>query len=134
MAANAKVASLSVKIGSTWTTVAEVGTATISVQRGAQEVTEWDNNDAKYLRGVSRTTVQFECYWDVSVSTHTKFESDVITAAETEIRFGLSYPPTPTVRIYEGKCVVTGYEITARNGDLIRANITVQMATGMTVS
>ena len=93
-----------------------------------------DNNDAQYLRGVSRTTVQFECYWDVSVSTHTKFENDVITATETEIRFVLSYPPAPTVRTYEGKCVVTGYEITARNGDLIRANITVQMATGMTVT
>lgn len=134
MAANATVASLLVKIGSTWELIADVGTARISVERGAQEVTEWDNSDAQYLRGVSRTTVQFECYWDVSVTTHTKFEQDVITAAETEIRFGLTYPPAPTVRIYEGKCVVTRYEITARNGDLIRANITVQMATGMTVT
>lgn len=134
MAANAKVAALLVKIGSTWELIADVGTATISVERGAQEVTEWDNSDAQYLRGVSRTTVQFECYWDVTVGTHTKFEQDVITAAETEIRFSLSYPPSPSVRVYEGKCVITGYEITARNGDLIRANITVQMATGMTVT
>lgn len=133
MAANGKIVALQIKIASTWTTVAEAGSASITITRGVTDFTPFINDAQRFIAGTTSASVSAELYFDVTVNSHVAFENAVNLGGLVELRFVLNYPPS-TTRIYEGEAIIREFTVTGRAGDLVRAQMNAQFSEPISIS
>lgn len=134
MAQNASIAYVQVATGATWNVVAEVGSATLTLEGSPVDVTEWNDMDANVLPGVRRGRIDLDLYFDIASGQHTVLEAYAAAASTEDYRFGLTFPPTPTTRIYEALGIITAFSIVAQAGQIIRARVTIQFAGTITIT
>jgi len=134
MARNASIAYVAVATGATWNVVAEVGSATLTLEGSPVDVTEWNDMDANVLPGVRRGRIDLDLYFDIASGQHTVLEAYAAAASTENYRFGLVFPPAPTTRLYQALGVITAFNISAQAGQIIRARVTIQFAGTITIT
>lgn len=102
-------------------TVADCGTASISIQRPSLELTSIGDSAQRFLAGVGGATANLEVFMDLSDAAQAALIANVNSgsvAAAAEI-----ICDTVTV---SGDAFCTGFEITAQAGNIVRANVSLQ--------
>jgi len=118
MAINAALSSFS--FGGT--VVAEVGTASITMDRAPLESTSIGSKVSTFVVGVGNATANLEIFYDQDSAQHTALENNINTgAAAAAVILTLESNNT-----YTGTAYVTSFEVTAQAGSLVRANVGLQ--------
>jgi hypothetical protein len=104
------------------TVVAEVGTASIALNRPALESTAIGAKTQSFIVGVGGATANLEIFYDQSSAQHTALENNV-NAGSTTASCVLTLSSGQT---YTGDAFVTSFEVTAQAGSLVRANVGLQ--------
>jgi hypothetical protein len=112
------------------TTVAAVGTASVSTSRPAQIVTGIGDTVDTFIAGVMGGTASLDLFFDEASANHLALCSNVggALAAQTTV---LTLTSGTTVT---GNAYVTGYDITATAGQVVRASINLQFTGAITVA
>ena len=104
------------------TVVAEVGTASVALERAPLESTAIGAKTRSYVVGVGGATAQLEIFYDQGSAAHTTIETNLNTGGA-----GASCVLTlDTGQTYTGTAFVTSFEVTAQAGNLVRANVGLQ--------
>ena len=127
MAINSALASFS--FGGT--VVSECGTATVSLQRPALELTSIGDSAQRFLAGVGGATATLEIFFDLNTDVH-KEMIDNLNDAAVSAAVIMTFTTGETIT---GSAYCTGFEVTAQAGSLVRANVTLQFtsATGSAI-
>jgi hypothetical protein len=104
------------------TVVAEVGTASVALERAPLESTAIGAKTRSYVVGVGGATAQLEIFYDQSSNQHTALENSVNTGSAA-VACVLTLDNNQT---YTGDAFVTSFEVTAQAGNLVRANVGLQ--------
>ena len=104
------------------TVVAEVGTASIAMNRPALESTSIGAKTQSFVVGVGGATANLEIFYDQSSAAHTALENNVNTGSTT----AACVLTLATGQTYTGDAFVTSFEVTAQAGNLVRANVVLQ--------
>jgi hypothetical protein len=112
------------------TTVAAVGTASVSTSRPAQIITGIGDTVDTFIAGVMGGTASLDLFFDETSTNHLVLCTNVGTAAAAQ---------TTTLTLTSGTTVtglayVTGYDITATAGQVVRASINLQFTGAITVA
>jgi len=112
------------------TTVAAVGTASVSTSRPAQIITGIGDTVDTFIAGVMGGTASLDIFFDESSNQHLALCTNVGSAqgAQTTV---LTLTSGTTVT---GNAYVTGYDITATAGQVVRASINLQFTGAITVA
>ena len=112
------------------TTVAAVGTASVSTSRPAQIITGIGDTVDTFIAGVMGGTASLDLFFDETSTNHLALCTNVGTAlaAQTTV---LTLTSGTTVT---GNAYVTGYDITATAGQVVRASINLQFTGAITVA
>jgi hypothetical protein len=112
------------------TTVAAVGTASVSTSRPAQIITGIGDTVDTFIAGVMGGTASLDLFFDETSTNHLALCTNVGTAlaAQTTV---LTLTSGTTVT---GTAYVTGYDITATAGQVVRASINLQFTGAITVA
>jgi hypothetical protein len=102
--------------------VADCGTATVSLQRPALELTSIGDAAQRFLAGVGGATANLEIFHDLDNATH-KAMADHLNDATAAVPVVITLESGET---FSGSGFCTGYEVTAQAGSLVRANVTIQ--------
>jgi len=118
MAINAALSSFSFA----GTIVAEVGTASITMDRAPLESTPIGSKVRTFIVGVGNATANLEIFYDQDSAQHTALENNINTGgAAAAVILTLESNNT-----YTGTAYVTSFEVTAQAGSLVRANVGLQ--------
>ena len=112
------------------TTVAAVGTASVSTSRPAQIITGIGDTVDTFIAGVMGGTASLDIFFDESSTNHLALCTNVGTAAAAQATV-LTLTSGTTVT---GTAYVTGYDITATAGQVVRASINLQFTGAITVA
>jgi hypothetical protein len=112
------------------TTVAAVGTASVSTSRPAQIITGISDTVDTFIAGVMGGTASLDLFFDESSTNHLALCTNVGTAAAAQATV-LTLTSGTTVT---GTAYVTGYDITATAGQVVRASINLQFTGAITVA
>lgn len=112
------------------TTVAAVGTASVSTSRPAQIITGIGDTVDTFIAGVMGGTASLDLFFDESSTNHLALCTNVGTAAAAQATV-LTLTTGTTVT---GTAYVTGYDITATAGQVVRASINLQFTGAITVA
>jgi len=112
------------------TTVAAVGTASVSTSRPAQIITGIGDTVDTFIAGVMGGTASLDIFFDESSTNHLALCTNVGTAAAAQTTV-LTLTSGTTVT---GTAYVTGYDITATAGQVVRASINLQFTGAITVA
>jgi len=118
MAINAALSSFS--FGGT--VVAEVGTASITMDRAPLESTPIGSKVRTFIVGVGGATANLEIFYDQDSDAHTTLENN-INGGSAAAAVVLTLEANNT---YTGNAFVTSFEVTAQAGSLVRANVGLQ--------
>jgi hypothetical protein len=112
------------------TTVAAVGTASVSTSRPAQIITGIGDTVDTFIAGVMGGTASLDIFFDEASTQHLAMCTNVgsAQAAQTTV---LTLTSGTTVT---GTAYVTGYDITATAGQVVRASINLQFTGAITVA
>jgi len=102
--------------------VADTGTATVSLQRPALELTSIGDAAQRFLAGVGGATASLEIFHDLDNAGH-KAMADQLNDASAAAAVVITLETGET---FTGNGFCTGYEVTAQAGSLVRANVTIQ--------
>jgi hypothetical protein len=105
------------------TVVAEVGTASVALNRPALESTAIGAKTQSFVVGVGGATANLEIFYDQSSAAHTTLENNINTGAAAAVACILTLASGQT---YTGDAYVTSFEVTAQAGSLVRANVGLQ--------
>ena len=112
------------------TTVAAVGTASVSTSRPAQLITGIGDTVDTFIAGVMGGTASLDIVFDEASTNHLAMCTNVGTAAAAAaVVLTLTSGTTVT-----GNAYVTGYDITATAGQVVRASINLQFTGAITVA
>ena len=112
------------------TTVAAVGTASVSTSRPAQLITGIGDTVDTFIAGVMGGTASLDIFFDEASAAHLTMTTNVGTAAAAAaVVLTLTSGTTVT-----GTAYVTGYDITATAGQVVRASINLQFTGAITVA
>ena len=112
------------------TTVAAVGTASVSTSRPAQLITGIGDTVDTFIAGVMGGTASLDIFFDEASANHIAMCTNVGTAAAAAaVVLTLTSGTTVT-----GNAYVTGYDITATAGQVVRASINLQFTGAITVA
>lgn len=104
------------------TTIADCGTASVSMQRPSLELTSIGDGSQRFIAGIGGATANLEIFHDADSGGHSTLMTNLNTAAAAQTTvITLESGETMT-----GSAFVTGYEVTAQAGSLVRANVTLQ--------
>ena len=111
--------------------VSECGTATVSLQRPALELTSIGDSAQRFLAGVGGATATLEIFFDLNTAVH-KAMIDNLNDAAIAAAVVMTFTAGETIT---GSAYCTGFEVTAQAGSLVRANVTLQFtsATGSSI-
>ena len=112
------------------TTVAAVGTASVSTSRPAQLITGIGDTVDTFIAGVMGGTASLDIFFDEASANHIAMCTNVGTAAAAAAVV-LTLTSGTTVA---GNAYVTGYDITATAGQVVRASINLQFTGAITVA
>lgn len=112
------------------TTVAAVGTASVSTSRPAQIITGIGDTVDTFIAGVMGGTASLDLFFDETSTNHLALCTNVGTAAAAQTTV-LTLTSGTTVT---GTAYVTGYDITATAGQVVRASINLQFTGAITVA
>lgn len=111
-------------------TVAAVGTASVSTSRPAQLITGIGDTVDTFIAGVMGGTASLDVFFDEASANHLVMCTNVGTAAAA-VAVVLTLTSGTTVT---GNAYVTGYDITATAGQVVRASINLQFTGAITVA
>ena len=112
------------------TTVAAVGTASVSTSRPAQIITGIGDTVDTFIAGVMGGTASLDIFFDEASANHLALCTNVGTALAAQATV-LTLTSGTTVT---GTAYVTGYDITATAGQVVRASINLQFTGAITVA
>lgn len=112
------------------TTIAAVGTASVSTSRPAQIITGIGDTVDTFIAGVMGGTASLDLFFDETSSGHLALCTNVGTALASQTTV-LTLTSGTTVT---GTAYVTGYDITATAGQVVRASINLQFTGAITVA
>ena len=112
------------------TTVAAVGTASVSTSRPAQIITGIGDTVDTFIAGVMGGTASLDLFFDETSTNHLALCTNVGTALAAQATV-LTLTSGTTVT---GTAYVTGYDITATAGQVVRASINLQFTGAITVA
>ena len=112
------------------TTVAAVGTASVSTSRPAQLITGIGDTVDTFIAGVMGGTASLDIFFDEASAGHLTMTTNVGTAAAAAAVV-LTLTSGTTVA---GNAYVTGYDITATAGQVVRASINLQFTGAIVVA
>lgn len=112
------------------TTIAAVGTASVSTSRPAQIITGIGDTVDTFIAGVMGGTASLDIFFDEASAGHLPLCTNVGTAAAAAATV-LTLTTGTTVT---GNAYVTGYDITATAGQVVRASINLQFTGAITVA
>jgi hypothetical protein len=112
------------------TTVAAVGTASVSTSRPAQIITGIGDTVDTFIAGVMGGTASLDLFFDEASTNHLALCTNVGTAAAAAATV-LTLTSGTTVT---GTAYVTGYDITATAGQVVRASINLQFTGAIVVA
>lgn len=124
MAISATLSSLSYNA----TTIAAVGTATISITRNPVEATGIGELNATFLHGYQSGTATCDIFLDESATGHFSLFT-AMNSANAAASLVLTVASGTT---YTGNALVTGFEVTAQAGSVVRATVTFQFTGAIT--
>jgi hypothetical protein len=110
------------------TTIASVGTATISFTRNAVEATGIGETNATFLAGYQSGTATCDLFFDEASAGHFA----LFTAMNTAAASAALVLTVASGTTYTGNAFVTGYEITAQAGSTVRATVSFQFTGAIT--
>ena len=116
----------------TYTEIPLVGTATISMNRPALEITALGDVNTSYLAGVQTTTASLDIFYDATNANHKEL-FDNLNEAEGKIFIRLYLDDSVTNHI-AGLAQVTNFDITATSGDVTRASVQLQFSGEITAT
>ena len=102
--------------------VSDCGTATVSLQRPALELTSIGDAAQRFLAGVGGATASLEIFHDLDNAPH-KAMVDQLNDASAAVAVVITLETGET---FTGDGFCTGYEVTAQAGSLVRANVAIQ--------
>jgi hypothetical protein len=123
MAQSSQVASLSYG----GTTIAAVGTASISLARPAMETTEIGSAVQSYIAGIYGGTASLDIFYDQNSTGHTALESAFTGGTSASLVLTVVTSQTLTANAY-----VTKFDINAQAGSVTRASIEFQLTGAIT--
>ena len=112
------------------TTVVGVGTASVSTSRPAQIITGIGDTVDTFIAGVMGGTASLDIFFDEASAGHLTMTTNVGTAAAAAAVV-LTLTSGTTVA---GNAYVTGYDITATAGQVVRASINLQFTGAIAVA
>jgi len=121
MALSGTVAGMYVTISSVETQIAAVGTATISINTPAIDVTPIGSTSQSYIAGAIGATATLDLFYDQTSSAHTALEG--FATARTFNTYKLLMASSQTI---SGSAMITGFEVTAQAQGVTRATISLQ--------
>lgn len=108
------------------TTIAAVGTFTVSLSRNALEATSIGDNAQNFIAGIGGATATLDIFYDQASAGHTALENAINNGTTTASAVVIT---AASLQTYSGNAFVTGFEITAQAGSLTRASVTLQFTT-----
>lgn len=103
------------------TTVFEaVGTASISNARQLIDISQLGSLNSHFLPGVAASTIVLDIYYNTAA--HTLLVTSITTGAPNTFTLTL----LATTDVISGSAYVTGLDIVASMGDIVRASVTLQ--------
>ena len=108
------------------TTIAAVGSFTVSLSRNALEATSIGDNAQNFIAGIGGATLTLDLFYDQSSAQHTALENFINGGTTAASAFVVT---AATGQTYSGSGFVTAFEITAQAGSLTRATVTIQATT-----
>tara|TARA_R110000868_G_scaffold165329_1_gene398892 strand:+ start:70 stop:462 length:393 start_codon:yes stop_codon:yes gene_type:complete len=116
------------------TTVAAVGTASVSTSRPAQIITGIGDTSDTFIAGVMGGTASLDIFFDEASAGHLTMTSNIGSAsAAAAVVFTLATVSSNALTV-SGNAFVTGYDITATAGQVVRATINLQFTGAITVA
>ena len=128
MALNAALSSISYA----GTTIASVGSASISLNRPSLDITPIGSAVNTYIAGVQGATATLDIFYDQGATGHTALET-AINSASAAAAVVLTLD-SGTVQTYTGNAFVTSFEITAQAGSVVRASVGLQFTGAITIA
>ena len=126
MALNAALSSISYG----GTTIASVGSASISLNRPPLDITPIGSAVNTYIAGVQGATATLDIFYDQAAAAHTTLEG-AINGASAAAQVVLTLDTNQT---YTGNAFVTSFEITAQAGSVVRASVGLQFTGAITIA
>lgn len=117
-----------VSIGAGPTPVQAVGSIEITNNRAALEITELGESSRKFTHGLQDATASLTLYYDQLSTGHTTIEALITNPASTLFTISLT-----TGQQYIFNAYVTSFAITAQAGELVQANVSLQVTGSVTI-
>ena len=112
------------------TTVASVGSVSISLNRPSLDITPIGSAVNTFIAGVQGATATLDIFYDQGAAQHTALEGAIngATAAAAVVL------TLDTGQTYTGNAFVTSFEITAQAGSVVRASVGLQFTGAITIA
>jgi predicted secreted protein len=111
------------------TTIAAVGTATISLNTPAIDVTPIGSTVQSYIAGALGATGSLDIFYDQTSTGHT-----VLDGYATARSFNTWVLTLTTSQTITGSAMITGYEVTAQAQGVTRATVSLQFDSTITIA
>jgi len=121
MALNSSLSSFAFKS----VTVSDCGTASVSLSRPPLESTSIGAKSQSFIAGVGGATASLDIYYDQASTGHVELEANVNNADAAQA----CTITMASGQSYAGNAYVTGFEVTAQAGSLVRASVQLQFTT-----
>jgi len=105
------------------TTIAAVGTATISINTPAVDVTPIGSTSQSYIAGAIGATGSLDIFYDTGSTGHSLLNGYATARTFNQWVLTLKASPAQTIT---GSAMITGYEVTAQAQGATRATISLQ--------
>ena len=113
------------------TTIAAVGTATISLNTPAIDVTPIGSTVQSYIAGALGATGSLDIFYDQSSTGHSTLDGYATARSFNTWVLTLQASPVQTI---SGSAMITGYEITAQAQGVTRATVSLQFDSTITIA
>ena len=131
MATNSALSAIAISTdsGATFQDINAVGSATVSLNRPALDITPIGSPVNTYIAGTQNTTGSLDLFFDNDDTQHAGMLTDINSANVARV-FRLTFETGETIA---GSAFVTAYDITAQAGSVVRATISLQFTGTITI-
>lgn len=116
--------------GSDWSDFNAVGEASISSSRPALDITPLGVSTSQFITGIQSVTASCAFFFDIDDATHKQIADDANSPPANTRYYRLLLETGEGV---SGLAHVTGYDITSRVGDVVRATFNLQFTGTVTI-
>ena len=119
--------------------IAAVGSVAFTLQRSPLDVTSIGSWNTYFIDGVATSAFSLDVYY--STSDHSALMNDILQPVTTTpgpvafvITFGTTSGTPVVVDSVSGNCIITGFDIVAQGGDVVRGSISAQIVGPVTIA